>query len=59
VGFDFVGTEAKFTGYAVKCGFDHTEKLKSGFHHTKATMYIVAPNSLYVTDFDSDAFDPT
>ncbi|KAL9002675.1 MAG: hypothetical protein Q9188_004414 [Gyalolechia gomerana] len=33
-GFDFVGTEAKFTGYAVKCDWEHPEKLKMGFHIT-------------------------
>jgi len=58
-GFDFTGTEAKFTGYAVKCDLDHPEKLKPGFHHTKNGMYIVAPESLYLTDFDGGAFDRT
>lgn len=57
-GFDFIGTEAKFTGYAVKCDFEHPENLKMGFHVTKAGLYINGgPNVLYMTDFDSGAFD--
>ena len=52
--FDFVGTEAKFTGYAIKCDLDHPEKLKPGFHITKTGMYIVGRmNSLHLMDFDS------
>lgn len=59
-GFDFVGTEAKFTGYAVKCDFDHPERLKPGFHITKTGMYIVMPpDSLYLVDFDAGTFDRT
>ena len=59
-GFDFVGTEAKFTGYAVQCDWDHPEKLKPGFHITKAGMYIIGgPNGLYMTDFDGGSFDRT
>ena len=58
LGFDFAGTDAKFTGYAVKCDWDHFEKLKPGFHLTKQGMYIIGgPNVLYLTDFDSGAFD--
>lgn len=59
-GFDFVGTEAKFTGFAVKCDWDHPDDLKPGFHLTKNGMYIIGgPNALYLTDFDSGAFDRT
>ncbi|KAG8528366.1 uncharacterized protein KY384_007284 [Bacidia gigantensis] len=57
-GFDFIGTEPKFTGYAIKCDWDHFEKLKPGFHPTKNGMYILGgPNALYMTDFDNGAFD--
>jgi 2-polyprenyl-6-methoxyphenol hydroxylase-like FAD-dependent oxidoreductase len=56
-GFDFAGTEAKFTGYAVKCDFEDPSKLKPGFHATKTGMYIVAPSSLYLVDFDGATFD--
>ncbi|KAL8704294.1 MAG: hypothetical protein Q9201_002548 [Fulgogasparrea decipioides] len=60
LGFDFVGTEAKFTGYAVECDWDPPEKLKPGFHITKRGMYIIGgPNALYMTDFDDGAFDRT
>jgi 2-polyprenyl-6-methoxyphenol hydroxylase-like FAD-dependent oxidoreductase len=57
VGIDFHGTEAKFTGYALQCDLDHPEKLKPGFHVTGAGMYIKAPDSLYLVDFDDAAFD--
>ena len=57
-GFDFVGTEATFTGYAAKCEWDHPERLKPGFHHSKNGFYItVGPGILYLTDFDGGAFD--
>jgi 2-polyprenyl-6-methoxyphenol hydroxylase-like FAD-dependent oxidoreductase len=57
-GFDFVGTDAKFTGYAVKCTLDDPEKLLSpGFHITKTGMYIIGPGSLHLMDFDGAAFD--
>ena len=59
-GFDFVGTEAKFTGYAVQCEWDHFEKLKPGFHLTKNGLYIISgPNALFMTDFDDGTFDRT
>ena len=59
-GFDFVGTEAKLTGNAVKCEWDHPEKLKPGFHITKTGVYIIGgPNAFYMTDFDGGAIDRT
>ncbi|KIW23704.1 uncharacterized protein PV07_11883 [Cladophialophora immunda] len=59
-GFDFVGTEPKFTGYVVQCEWDHPEKLKQGFHITNAGLYIIRhPETLYLTDFDGGAFDRT
>jgi 2-polyprenyl-6-methoxyphenol hydroxylase-like FAD-dependent oxidoreductase len=58
-GFDFVGSDAKLTGYAVKCDFDHPEKLKPGFHATKTGMYVVGPNTLHLADFDNATFDRT
>ena len=58
-GFEFPGTEAKFTGYAVKCILDPPDKLKKGFNIAKNGMYIAGlwPNSLYLVDFDGGAFD--
>ncbi|TGO63992.1 hypothetical protein BCON_0009g00010 [Botryotinia convoluta] len=56
--FDFVGTEARFTGYAIKCDFNHPEKLRPGFHVTKTGMYIVAgTDCLHLVDFDGAIFD--
>lgn len=59
-GFDFVGTEPKFTGYVAQCEWDHPEKLKPGFHVTDKGMHIIRlPDTLYLTDFDGGAFDRT
>lgn len=59
-GFEFVGTEAKFTGYAVQCDLDHSEKLMPGFNFTKTGMYIFGPpDTLHLVDFDGAAFDRT
>lgn len=56
--FDFVGTEARFTGYAIKCDFDHSEKLRPGFHVTKTGMYIVAgTDCLHLVVFGGAIFD--
>ena len=58
-GFSLEGTEARLTGYAVKCELDHPEMLKPGFHITKTGMYVVGPDSLHLADFDNGAFDRT
>ncbi|THV47268.1 hypothetical protein BGAL_0323g00100 [Botrytis galanthina] len=55
--FDFVGTEARFTGYAIKCDFNHSEKLRPGFHVTKTGMYIVTgTDCLHLVDFDATSY---
>ncbi|KPM40827.1 hypothetical protein AK830_g5690 [Neonectria ditissima] len=51
--------EAKFMGYAVECEFDHPEEFEAGFHLTSTGLYIIAPNSMYLVDFDTAAFDRT
>ncbi|EIT81296.1 FAD binding domain-containing protein [Aspergillus flavus] len=52
-GFEFVGTEAEFTGYIAVCDLDRPDLLKSGFTHTNSGMYIVSgPGQLHVIDFD-------
>ncbi|KAE8363153.1 FAD binding domain-containing protein [Aspergillus caelatus] len=52
-GFEFVGTEAQFTGYIAMCDLDRPELLKPGFTHTNMGMYIVSgPGQLHVIDFD-------
>jgi 2-polyprenyl-6-methoxyphenol hydroxylase-like FAD-dependent oxidoreductase len=56
-GFDFVGTEATFTGYGMHCDVDHPEKLKMGFDFTKNGMCIARPQCLYLVEFDDGAFD--
>lgn len=58
-GFGFVGTEPSWTGFAVKCDFDHPENLGRGFHVTDTGLYIVSPNTLHLVDFDGAAFDRT
>jgi 2-polyprenyl-6-methoxyphenol hydroxylase-like FAD-dependent oxidoreductase len=59
-GFDFVGTEPKFTGYLALATINQPEKLQVGFTLTPTGMYIRRPdNDRYfgVMDFDGGAFD--
>ncbi|EED20127.1 pentachlorophenol 4-monooxygenase, putative [Talaromyces stipitatus ATCC 10500] len=59
-GFGFEGTEARFTGYGIKCDLGHPEKLKLGFSHTKTGMYIRGQkDSLHLLDFDGGSYDRT
>lgn len=59
-GFDFVGTEAKFTGYATQCEFENAEKLKQGFNYSQTGMYVRAwADALHLMDFDGATFDRT
>ncbi|KEF56774.1 uncharacterized protein A1O9_06964 [Exophiala aquamarina CBS 119918] len=59
-GFDFAGTEAKFTGYAAQCDIENVEKLAQGFHTTKSGMYVRAwADALHLMDFDGASFDRT
>ncbi|KAJ5595282.1 uncharacterized protein N7459_001490 [Penicillium hispanicum] len=58
-GFDFVGTNAKFTGYVVECDMEEPERLKQGFQITGNGMYIRMPGTLYLLDFDGGSFDRT
>ncbi|KAJ9144601.1 putative Pentachlorophenol 4-monooxygenase [Pleurostoma richardsiae] len=59
-GFDFVGTEARFTGYVVKCDLDDADNLKMGFNITRTGMYIRGfPQTIHLVDFDGGAFDRT
>ena len=54
-GFEFVGTEAEFTGYAALCELDDPDLLPPGFWLTKSGMYIVGgPRQLYAIDFEGD-----
>jgi 2-polyprenyl-6-methoxyphenol hydroxylase-like FAD-dependent oxidoreductase len=58
-GFDFVGTDATCTGYALKCDLDNPEKLRPGFNTTGTGMYIPGPGSLHMLDFDGAKYDRT
>lgn len=59
-GFDFEGTDAKLTGYAVHCELDDPEKLKPGFVPTENGMYAsIMRNSMQLFDFDNGAYDRT
>ncbi|MCS7475843.1 FAD-dependent monooxygenase [Umezawaea endophytica] len=58
-GFDFVGTEPMFTGYAVHATIADPEKLRPGFTLTPTGMYLQSPfpGHLGIQDFDGGAFD--
>lgn len=57
-GFEFVGTDPEFTGYATLCELDNSEKLKPGFQVTPWGMYIfVNQGHFFVVDFDGGTFD--
>jgi 2-polyprenyl-6-methoxyphenol hydroxylase-like FAD-dependent oxidoreductase len=58
-GFDFVGTEPRFTGYAMLVTVADPEKLRHGFNLTPTGMYVQmpTPGHLGVMDFDGGAFD--
>ncbi len=56
-GFDFAGTEPKFTGYSAKVDIADPEKLKSGRNVTSTGMYLQSqPGYLIIQDFDGGAF---
>ncbi|MFJ6718697.1 FAD-dependent monooxygenase [Streptomyces sp. NPDC091259] len=58
-GFEFVGTEPQFTGYALKAALADPEKLRPGFNLTSTGMYIRMPvdGHIAMMDFDGGAFD--
>ncbi|MFE2586089.1 FAD-dependent monooxygenase [Streptomyces sp. NPDC059378] len=58
-GFEFVGTEPLFTGYAAKVAFADPGQLPLGFHLTPNGMYLRTPfeGHLGMMDFDGAAFD--
>ncbi|KAH8893770.1 FAD binding domain-containing protein [Thozetella sp. PMI_491] len=55
-GIELVGTEAKSTGYAVKCELSCAQKLRPGFQPTETGLYFATPESLHLMDFDGGAF---
>ncbi|SER42759.1 2-polyprenyl-6-methoxyphenol hydroxylase [Streptomyces sp. yr375] len=58
-GFEFVGTEPQFTGYAMDATLADPEKLRPGFNLTPTGMYLRTSVQGYVgmMDFDGGAFD--
>lgn len=54
--FECVGTEPKFTGYAVQCTLENPTSLKPGIHPTRSGMYVVGENSLWLIDPDGGNF---
>lgn len=58
-GFDVVGTEPLFTGYAAKVAFADPEVLPMGFNLTPTGMYLRTPleGHLGMMDFDGGSFD--
>jgi 2-polyprenyl-6-methoxyphenol hydroxylase-like FAD-dependent oxidoreductase len=56
-GIVFEGTDPRMTGYAVKCSFDPSERLKLGFYPTDNGIYFIAPGTLYLMDPDGATFD--
>ena len=59
-GFEFVGTEPKFTGYSVQVEMADPEKLRMGRHYTPTGMYTQwQPGAIGMVDFDGGAFHRT
>ena len=58
-GFDFVGTEPQFTGYAMLATLADPEKLRPGFNLTPTGMYLRMHMTGHIDmmDFDGGAFD--
>lgn len=56
-GFDFAGTEPKFTGYSVEATLDNSAELRPGRHYTDTGMYTFQPpGTIAMVDFDGGAF---
>jgi 2-polyprenyl-6-methoxyphenol hydroxylase-like FAD-dependent oxidoreductase len=59
-GFEFVGTDAEFTGYTVQVDIADPQKLLPGRHYTAAGMYSqTQPGAIAMVDFDGGAFHRT
>lgn len=58
-GFEFVGTDAQFTGYATHIEMEGREKLKAGFNVSETGMYInvVQNGAFHLLEFDGASFD--
>lgn len=60
-GFEFPGTDAKYTAFSAKCELeDPNERLSPGFNLTNTGLYVLfRPDCLHIIDFDSTSFDRT
>jgi hypothetical protein len=59
-GFDFVGTDAEFTGYSIDVRLADPEKLNPGRNYTPTGMYTYAVSgTIAMVDFDGGAFHRT
>jgi 2-polyprenyl-6-methoxyphenol hydroxylase-like FAD-dependent oxidoreductase len=56
-GFEFVGTDAEFTGYSVEVEMADPDKLRLGRHYTPTGMYTYSrPGTIAMVEFDGGAF---
>lgn len=59
-GFEFVGTDAEFTGYSVEVELADPASLRSGRHYTPTGMYTYSrPGTIAMVEFDGGAFHRT
>lgn len=59
-GFEFVGTDAEFTGYSVQVEMADPEKLRLGRIYTPTGMYFQSqPGTIAMVEFDGGAFHRT
>ena len=55
--FEFVGTDAEFTGYSVEVDMADPDKLRLGRHYTPTGMYTYSrPGTIAMVEFDGGAF---
>jgi 2-polyprenyl-6-methoxyphenol hydroxylase-like FAD-dependent oxidoreductase len=55
-GFEFVGTDAEFTGYSVEVEMDDADKLRPGRHYTPSGMITFQkPGTIAMVEFDGGA----
>jgi 2-polyprenyl-6-methoxyphenol hydroxylase-like FAD-dependent oxidoreductase len=59
-GFEFVGTDAEFTGYSIEVEMTDPDKLRLGRHYTPTGMYTYTqPGTIAMVEFDGGAIHRT
>jgi 2-polyprenyl-6-methoxyphenol hydroxylase-like FAD-dependent oxidoreductase len=59
-GFDFIGTDPEFTGYAVEVDIVDPDRLRPGRQYTPAGVYTYSqPGTIAMVEFDGGAFHRT